>query len=213
MSVAMKDSIDKLITRTRQTFYSDGLWELVAGCISLCGGLLLQISPNGNRGAMVFVACVLVIFLLYSVLKNNLVYPRSGYAVYKGQGLRAHIIAVVRRAVLLAALTGVFITIRTQINITEQAWLVLFLGIFIGAGWLWQGIRLRITRLLLLGVLSLFLGTILSPLLGLAAAQGMNIIDRLSWYFLFLGAGFLASGGITFWKYLRSPRQDGDETA
>jgi hypothetical protein len=40
----------------------------------------------------------------------------------------------------------------------------------------------------------------------------MNIVDRLSWYFLFLGAGFLASGGVMVWKYLRSPWQKGDET-
>lgn len=208
----MKDSLDALITRTRQSFYSDGLWELMAGCISLCGGLLLQISPYGESGAMIFGASVLLSFMLYSVAKNNLVYPRSGFAVYKGQGFRAFIIMIIKRAVLLVAITGIFITLRAQNQITAQTWLVFLLSIFIGVGWLWQGIRLRIPRMLLLGGFSLLLGAVLSPLLGWAAAQTMSTLDQLSWYFVVLGAAFLVSGGITFWIYLRSPWQEGDLT-
>jgi hypothetical protein len=208
----MKDSLDALITRTRRSFYDDGLWELMAGCISLCGGLLLQISPYGDSGAMVFGASVLLSFVLYSVAKNNLVYPRSGFAVYKGQGYRAFIIMIIKRAVLLVAISGIFLTLRAQNIITAQTWLVFLLSIFIGVGWLWQGIRLSMPRLLLLGGISLLLGAVLSPLLGWAAAQTMSTFNRISWYFVILGAAFLVSGGITFLHYLRSPWQEGDET-
>ena len=85
----MKDSIDTLVTRTRQTIFYDGLWELVAGSISLCGGLLLHISPHGNGGALLFVACLVLIFLLSSLTKSNLVHPPAGCSFYKGQGIRA----------------------------------------------------------------------------------------------------------------------------
>ena len=208
----MKDSIDKLITRTRQTFYTDGLWEILAGCISLGGGLLLLISPPGNSGAILFGGYILALLSLYSTVKNRLVYPRSGYAVYKGQGLKAYINVILKRAVLLTILTGVFLILSAQNTVMPQAWLVLLLGIFIGIGWIWQGIRLRILRLMLLGVISLLIGAALSPFLVLASEQNLSAYDRLSWYFLFLGAAFLISGGITFWKYLRSPWQEGDET-
>jgi hypothetical protein len=208
----MKDPIDKLITRTRQTFYTDGLWELLAGCISLGGGLLLLISPPGNSGAILFGAYILALFSLYSTVKRRLVYPRSGYAVYKGQGLKAYISVILKRAVLLTILTGLFLILSAQNTVMPQAWLVLLLGIFIGIGWIWQGIRLRILRLMLLGVITLLIGAALSPFLDLASGQSLSVSDRISWYFLLLGAAFLISGGITFWKYLRTPWQEGDET-
>jgi hypothetical protein len=208
----MKDPIDKLITRTRQTFYTDGLWELLAGCISLGGGLLLLISPPGNSGAILFGAYILALFSLYSMVKRRLVYPRSGYAVYKGQGLKAYISVILKRAVLLTILTGLFLILSAQNTVMPQAWLVLLLGIFIGIGWIWQGIRLRILRLMLLGVITLLIGAALSPFLDLASGQSLSVSDRISWYFLLLGAAFLISGGITFWKYLRTPWQEGDET-
>ena len=209
----MKDSIDTLITRTHQTFYSNGLWELMAGSILLSGGLLLQISPHGNTGVIVFAVCVLVIFFLYSLAKTKLVYPRSGYAVYIGQGIRAYIILLVKRALLLAALSAIFITLRDENEISAQTWLVFLLGIFIGIGWLWQGIRLQMLRLLILAIASISIGAILSPLNSWDAVQTMSAISRLSWYFVLLGVAFLASGGVTFWRYLRSTQPEGGETA
>ena len=208
----MKDSLNTLVTRTRQTFYEDGLWELMAGSILLVGGILLRISPHGNTGVMVFVVFLLVISFLYSLAKTNLIYPRSGYAVYKGQGIRAYIVLIVKRAMLLAALSAFYITLQSENEISTQTWLVLLIGIFIGIGWLWQGIRLQMLRLLVLAIASISIGALLSPLNRWEAVLIMGGMSRLSWYFLLIGVAFLASGGITFWRYLRSTQPEGGET-
>jgi hypothetical protein len=207
----MDNTVESIITRTRQRFYSDGLWELIAGGILLLGGLAILLSPQGNTGAIFFAAGVLVLFFLYSYLKNRLVYPRTGYALYKEQGLRARITTVIKRAFLLFLLSIIFIFLSDPNPLTGQTGLIFFLGVFIGVGWLWQGKRLGLTRLVLLGLIAVILGAVFSLGQILAPAAGKSTIEILGIYFLLVSVAFLLSGGITFVQYLRSDWQENGE--
>jgi hypothetical protein len=207
----MDNTVESIITRTRQRFYSDGLWELIAGGILLLGGLAILLSPQGSSGAIFFAAGVLVLFFLYSYSKNRLVYPRIGYALYKEQGLRARITTLIKRAFLLFLLSIMYIFLSDPNPLTGQTSLIFFLGVFIGVGWLWQGIRLRVTRLVLLGLISVILGAVFSLGQNLAPGIGKSTLEILGIYFLLVSVAFLLSGGITFVRYLRSDWQENGE--
>jgi hypothetical protein len=207
----MDNTVESIITRTRQRFYSDGLWELIAGGILLLGGLAILLSPHCNFSAIFFAAGGLVLYFLYSYLKNRLVYPRTGYALYKEQGLRARITIVIKRAFWLFLFSIIFIFLSDPNSLIGQTGLIFFLGVFIGVGWLWQGIRLGITRLVLLGLIALILGAVFSLGQNLAPSTGTSALEILGIYFLLVSVAFLLSGGITFVRYLRRDWQENKE--
>lgn len=204
----MDRSIDAIITRTRQSFYRDGLWELLAGGVLLSGGLTIFGSISGNTGAIIFASSILVIFYLYSWAKKHYINPRSGYAVYKKQGLKAQIFMILKRALFLFILVAVYLILISPDKITEYKWFVFIIGIFIGSGWTFQGVRLGLPRLILLGITSMLLGAVLSPLLLLAYAMEKSVLEIVGTYFLMMGTAFLLSGGVTFWSYLHNERQN-----
>jgi hypothetical protein len=207
----MDNTIESIITRTRQRFYSDGLWELIAGGILLLGGLAILLPPQGNTSAIFFAAGVLVLYFLYLYLKNRLIYPRTGYVLYKEQGLRARITTIIKRAFLLLLLSIMFFILSDPNPMPGQAGLFFFLGVFIGAGWLWQGIRLGVSRLVLLGLIAVILGAIFSLGQNLAPMSEKSTLEILGIYFLLVGVVFLVSGGTTFVRFLRSDWQENGE--
>jgi hypothetical protein len=200
----MDNSIDAIITRTRQSYYSDGLWELFAGSVLLIGGAILLSSLDGNAGAVLFSFGILILFFLYLWIKNRFIYPRSGFAVYKEQELFARLFRIFKRALFLSILLGIYLLLHSPIQLVEDRWLVLVIGIFIGSGWIWQGLKLSLTRLTLLGITSLLLGALLSPLLPLVPSMGINSLRILGLYFLLVGIAFLVSGAFTLAGYLRA---------
>jgi hypothetical protein len=207
----MNNSIDAIIIRTRKSFYQDGLWELLAGGILLFASFTILVFPDGNRGALIFTAGILAFFYLYTWLKRRFTYPRSGYAVYKEQGLKARLLTILKRTILLGILLILYFILQSPGQLGQHRWLVLMAGIFIGLGWIWQGMRLGLARLAFLGLCSLLFGAALPPLLPLASGLGTSTTEILGIYFLLMGAVFLLSGGITFSRYLqRMPAGEGE---
>lgn len=204
----MDSSIDAIITRTKQSFYSDGLWELLAGGILLLGGLAILGAPDGNTGAIIYAFGIMALFYLYSWVKVRYIYPHSGFAIYKEQGLIARLFTILKRSLLLVILLVVYLFLQSQSRLLEHRWLSLLLGIFIAAGWIWQGWKVSLPRLILVGIASLLIGVGLSPILPLASAMEKSALETMGIYFLSMGGVFLVSGSITFWRYLRREWQD-----
>ena len=204
----MDSSIDAIITRTKQSFYSDGLWELLAGGILLLGGLAILGAPDGNTGAIIYAFGIMALFYLYSWVKVRYIYPHSGFAIYKEQGLIARLFTILKRSLLLVILLVVYLFLQSQSRLLEHRWLSLLLGIFIAAGWIWQGWKVSLPRLILVGIASLLIGVGLSPILPLAFAMEKSALETMGIYFLSMGGVFLVSGSITFWRYLRREWQD-----
>jgi hypothetical protein len=74
----MENSIEAVITRTRQCIYHDGLWELLASCILLLGCLTILGAPGGNTGAFIFALGVLALYYIYM----GVVFLISGYITF-----------------------------------------------------------------------------------------------------------------------------------
>jgi hypothetical protein len=206
----MNDPIDQAARRARRYWYVDGLNEIAFGGLCALLGIYFQIQgalqiPSLLRQmleagfVLLIIAGVLMLNKLVNLLKERITYPRSGYVSYRrpntirriATGLLAAAIASVLSALLMLAPVGL-------------DWMAGLTGLALAAVWLFIAWRLQLSRFLVLSLVSLGGGIFLAvtELDGIAGIAAIYILD---------GAALLASGGLTFWAYLRAT-QPANET-
>ncbi len=205
----MNDPIDQAANRARRYWYVDGLNEAAIGGLCLLLGVYFQVQdslqipslPRQMLEAGLVLFIIMIVFLLnrlVNFLKVRITYPRSGYVSYRrpntirrlATGLLAAAIASVLSAVLMLAPTGL-------------DWTAGLTGLVLAAAWLCLAWRFQLTRFLGLSLVSLCGGIFLTLI------QPDGVTGVAAMYFL-EGAAMLASGGITFWAYLRGTQAAGE---
>ena len=83
------------------------------------------------------------------------------------------------------------------------AWFAIIVGVFVGIVFVYKGLKLRLPRIILQGVLSILWGIILSPLvLGLEVTRGYMGLTLFGLYLFLVGCGLTLSGVLRFRNYL-----------
>ena len=202
----MKDDVEKIVKRTYRYHYEDGLVEIGLGILLTASGLLFftwQALQEGGLlgGALAVAAALLVIGGVYAIrwavrrLKEQVTYPRTGYAAYR-EGEPS-----VARWVILVVVMGVVLAGLVLPEALER--MALMEGALLGAVVAYIGYRVGVTRFYLLGVLILLVGV---------AATVLFSDDLLGSAVTFGGSGLLLllSGLAVLASYLRRhPERNG----
>jgi len=188
----MKDDVEKIVKRTYRYHYEDGLVEIGLGILLTASGLLFftwQALQEGGLlgGALAVAAALLVIGGVYGIrwavrrLKEQVTYPRTGYAAYR-EGEPS-----VARWVIFVVVMGVVLAGLLLPEALER--MALMEGALLGAVVVYIGYRVGVTRFYLLGVLILLVGV---------AATVLFRDDLLGSAVTFGGSGLLLLlGGLT----------------
>jgi len=206
----MKNDIDKVIQRTHRYWYEDGLNEIATGCMFvLCGLFLLTMSagsplaPMLAIGFVILVACGgLPVSRAVKAVKNRVTYPRTGYVSYRRPGSSGRPNVVWASVGIGLAVLGIILS-----KVHAPPWLgsmAMVQGLLMGAGLLYMGHRMGLTRFYGLAFLSALIGVVVAlnrfeDALGSAA------------YFGEMGLVVTASGLFTLRTYLRQSQPPVEE--
>jgi len=195
---------DTITRNTRIHHFEDGLTELFIGSLGLLGSaVLLYFIGDYLRAGIWFIIGMIVIARFQEWLRSRFIYPRSRdgtYPEHKSQLWKTLLGTCIAVLVICAALT-IAISLDDWHNVQ---WIPLIIGALIGVFLIWQGIRLHLIRLIVLGIYSTLVGMIWSPLIMAPRSTEFYYgILNFGFYLLFFGIGALISGGMQFWRYLR----------
>jgi hypothetical protein len=200
--------------RARRYWYRDGLIEIVVGIVVLLMSGECLIVALGQRKATGYllgyavsmVAVAVLVPRVTAVVRERVTYPRSGYA-HSGTSRRKRSIALIIVGALLLIAARVLASHRSLIGWDYARWLPAMAGVAIGAIFVYESRRLRLSRLLAVGVLSIILGiaVCIAPPLAHSPALAMAL------YLAGLGCALLCSGGVTLRNYLRSAPPPADQ--
>ena len=198
----MKTQLAEIPIHVYKNRYNTGVYELMAGGMFLVGGLSLN---AGNHVLMfvLFILGVVIVFRVIEKIEQKHIYPRSGYVKFREEGSQLW-----KTMLLLLGINLVFFFVFFLIFAYDDehvlAWTTPILATMLGSILLISSFYHRIRRMFFVGMLILFSGWILSPLvLGAEATHGYIGFAIFAFYLLILGALFLTSGGLTLRNYLR----------
>jgi hypothetical protein len=197
----MKTQLAEIPTRVYKNRYNTGVYELMAGGIFLVGGLSLN---AGNHVLMVllFILGIVIVARLIQQIEKKYIYPRSGYVKFREEGsqLWKNMLLILGLNLLFGF---AFWLVFTYDDEYALAWITPILATMLGCVMLISSFYHRIRRMSFVGILLLFFGWILSPLvLGAEATHGYIGFAILAFYLLIIGVIFLTSGGLTLRNYL-----------
>ena len=208
----MNNDMDKVIQKTRQYWFSDGIVEISIGALFLILGLYFYLQfllPPGSLlliGLQVGFVFLLVgaIYLsrsLVNKLKSRLTIPRTGYVSYK-RASRTQRMGSIGIVCFIAGINVVlFLTTPLSLN-----WVPAITGLIVGSLWLISAFRVGLLRFYLQAILAYLLGVILSM-------SNLDIYLGLALFYGILGCVLLLSGGWTLAAYLHHhpPLEEGQQ--
>lgn len=183
-------------------WFEDGLAELIAGALFLIIGLyfvLVEVSAQARWGGLLQAAFIVIVLgagfagrALIMRLKDQYVYPRTGFVEYRldGRALRWRRVIAGLTAALVAAILIVFLPIGGWVD-----WVVALTSLVVGAVLIGQARSAGHTGFFILGIASLLLG-ILLPIIGFLNGFALGL------YYGSLGLAFIVSGAIAFQRFL-----------
>lgn len=192
----MNDHIQELRKKTQRYFYDDGVVELGIGTVFALTGVVYLIIPLIPRqlGWVIGVGLPVLILLatfgikrIIGALKEQVVYPRTGYVQYKSEPARGRWI-VIAVALALAVLAFVLPERFSSTGLVLSALLVLIL-VTIGA-------RVGLNRLYVIAGIVLIAG------LGITVA-GIEEWHGAAFVLIVAGLGLVISGISALVAYLR----------
>ena len=202
----------------RRYWNVDGLAEIYTGCFFLLVPLLNFLGQHASiapiwlalGGLAALTSGVAVSRTVIIVIRRRLTYPRTGYVSFRRprRGTEAAGIAVI-----LIALIAIFVFMALTTD--WLGGLTAISGLAVGVINIHLGRMMGLPRFYFLGGLSIAAGA----LLGLAAPRFVIWfpIEGAAEVFAYLagiiGAGYLITGGITLWKYLRENPAPSQEQA
>ena len=198
----MQDPLLDAHIRNARYWNVDGLTEIAIGLQVLLVPLYLYGVAQTARGSFGRVVVVLALVLglpaasLFSgrvlvAVRRRFTYPRSGFVKYR-QDWRPWVFGLGLSLALLLVLLAL-----KSMTANWVAWLLALQGVVPGALTFYLGHLVRLVRLQFVGALCAVLGVAVA-LAGAGLVQGMTI------FWLGIGALYLLSGGVTFWRYVRA---------
>jgi hypothetical protein len=207
----MNDELDRVVQRTRQYWFADGLVELSVGGTFIFLGLyfyLQSILPSGSL--ILFTLQAGFVLLLFGIIflsrylvnkfKARLTFPRSGYVSYKRATRNQRILSA--SVALIIASLNVVLFVTTPLSLS---WIPAVTGSIVAVVWLISGVRTGLLRFYLQALISVLLGAALSLL-------AWETYLSLAVYYSAMGLILIASGGLTLSKYLRQSPPIENET-
>jgi hypothetical protein len=207
----MNDELDRVVQRTRQYWFADGLVELSVGGTFIILGLyfyLQSILPSGSL--ILFTLQAGFVLLLFGIIflsrylvnkfKARLTFPRSGYVSYKRATRNQRILSA--SVALIIASLNVVLFVTTPLSLS---WIPAVTGSIVAVVWLMSGVRTGLLRFYLQALISVLLGAALSLL-------AWETYLSLAVYYSTMGLILIASGGLTLSKYLRQSPPIENET-
>jgi hypothetical protein len=195
-------SIDKLAKRPIQYWFEDGIGELVTGgLLALIGiyfTLQAMVTHPGWRAAISILSViiigsgVIVGRLLIAKLKEQLVYPRTGYVSYPRRPSRGKLAVTIGSVITVALL--VIILGRSDSTID---WTPFVSGAICGALLLFQAYQTGLTRLYLEAGLAVLIG-------GVVAFSSISGMFSSGVFFLVYGLVMVFAGGCAYRQYLKN---------
>lgn len=199
----MKDRFSHVTRRTRRRKFADGTTELSLGGFMLWGGLAFNAPSPLLTGILVLVGMV-VIALGVDALQRKYVYPRAGYVEFRETTWRGMWKSLLAALTIMLAFIAVFWWFMVHRPDYALAWVTSFLGVFLGLVFLYCALAFRFRRLAVIGLLSLALGLLFSPLvLPLDGLEGYLGVSAIAVYFILVGLALLISGALAFRVFLR----------
>ena len=204
--------MDKVIQKTRQYWFSDGIVEISIGALFLILGLYFYLQfllPTGSLlliGLQVGFVFLLVgaIYLsrsLVNKLKSRLTIPRTGYVSYKRASRTQRLVSIGIVCFIAGINVVLFLTSPLSLN-----WVPAITGLIVGSLWLISAFRVGLLRFYLQAILAYLLGVILSM-------SNLDIYLGLALFYGILGCVLLLSGGWTLAAYLHHhpPLEEGQQ--
>ena len=204
--------MDKVIQKTRQYWFSDGIVEISIGALFLILGLYFYLQfllPTGSLlliGLQVGFVFLLVgaIYLsrsLVNKLKSRLTIPRTGYVSYKRASRTQRLVSIGIVCFIAGINVVLFLTTPLSLN-----WVPAITGLIVGSLWLISAFRVGLLRFYLQAILAYLLGVILSM-------SNLDIYLGLALFYGILGCVLLLSGGWTLAAYLHHhpPLEEGQQ--
>jgi len=208
----MNNNMDKVLQRTRQYWFSDGIVEISIGALFLILGIYFYLQfllPTGSIlliGLQVGFVFLLVgaIFLsrnLVNKLKSRLTIPRTGYVSYKRASRKQRMVSFGIVCFIAGINVVLFLTTPLSLN-----WVPAITGLIVGSLWLISAYRVGLMRFNLQSILAYLLGVILSVSI-------LDIYLALTLFYGILGCVLLLSGGWTLAAYLyrHAPKEEGQQ--
>lgn len=208
----MNNDVDKVLQRTRQYWFSDGVVEISIGALFLILGLYFYLQfllPSGSLlliGLQVGFVFLLVgaIYLsrsLVNKLKSRLTIPRTGYVSYKRASRTQRMVSIGIVCFIAGINVVLFVTTPLSLN-----WVPAITGLIVGSLWLISAFRVGLLRFYLQSILAYMLGVILS-------VSNLDIYLGLTLFYGILGCVLLLSGGWTLAAYLHRhpPLEEGQQ--
>jgi hypothetical protein len=190
--------------RSLRQWSQNGIDELTVGLV-MCvmgGGLLPRIWSSTARllgenfapfSPLILGACVLAIGWAVKKLRARLIFPRTGYVVFRPAVSRIWIFVAFQVFAGAMALGAVFW--KSSWPDLSRAWGPGF-GFVFAACLLWGGIAYRLPEYVWLAVLALLLGA-------LAFAAGAHI-DGMLWVMMGMGLAMASDGALRMKRFLRT---------
>lgn len=185
----MNQNLTKAQNRTEQYWFVDGLAECAAGLLGLFAAVLFWILPFffvWRWSLMVILAIGLAVsiglrFIIHRI-KEHTTYPRTGYAA-PADSIKSKRSLIITGAFMLLFLGSNYIlTTKASQNLLWSPGLA---GLGIALVITWIGTMTKRWRLLILAILSIFLGIALA-LLGVNYFQGTGILFGIAGLFLLI---------------------------
>lgn len=201
----MTNQIDKMIQRSYQYFYRDGLVELAVGGLFLMVSLFIQtwtVFPQDSPMRMITaiglpvltVGGALLVKRIVGEAKERVTYPRTGYVTYRQGEPSLGRWPILVAALVLIVLSYILPDRYVQISLME--------GGILGVVLFYMGYRVGLSRFYLLGLVAILIGT-------LAAFLFPGDIPGTVVTFGATGAVMLLSGAYVLLRYLsQHPRPD-----
>jgi hypothetical protein len=198
----MKNNSDKVIQRTRQYWFSDGIVELSVGSLFLILAVYFYLQYVLPAGSWLLVGLQIgFVFLLFGGiylsrslvdrLKSRLTFQRTGYVSYKRASRRQRLVST--GIVCLVAGINIAIFLATPVSVH---WIPAATGLIVGSLWLISALRV--------GLLRFYLQAILAYLLGISLSiSSIEIYYGLAIFYGILGSILLISGAWVLAAYLR----------
>jgi hypothetical protein len=212
----MTDPLVQARIRAQHFWFRDGLSEIAAGIILLLQGGWLLLNVLGNSRSSWYTPATLICVLLFAAfaisasrmmaaVRERITYQRSGYVQESGRNRRI----VVGMTVAVLATVTVALGVRyTGVGRWDPdrwtQWLPAVVGLTVGVVSAYVSVRQGLPRFFALGVFSIILGV----------AGSIEFQPKLAMavWLAGVGCGWLCSGGVTLWKYIRTTQPSAHQT-
>lgn len=197
----MDDPLRDAHIRSARYWNVDGLSEIAIGLQVLLVPLYLYGVTHTSRGSFGRIVVVLALVLglpaasffsgrIVIAVRRRLTYPRTGFVEYR-RDARPWAFGLGLAVLLLVLLLGL-----RSATANWVAWLFVLQGVVPGVLTMYFGRLVRLVRLQAIGAICAVFGLVI-------ALVDPGLVPGMTTFWSAIGALYLLSGGVTFWRYVR----------